>query len=126
MLQIATDAAAGVIEITVDGDIARADFEAAVQAIEALAAKHERVNAVEVIHRIGKMSPGLWWRDLNYSVSHLDKFGRCAVVTDKGWIGPLARFFAAFTHLEIRTFPLAELEAARAWVREEATKARNA
>jgi len=118
MLELATDPAAGVIEITVDGDISRADFEAAVQAIETLVARHGRVNAVEVIRRIGTMPPSLWWRDLSYSVSHLDKFGRCAVVTDKGWIGPLARFFAAFTHVEIRTFPPDELEAARLWARE--------
>jgi hypothetical protein len=117
MLELATDQEAGVIEITVDGDITRADFEAAVEAIEALLAKHDRVNAVEVIRRIGSMSPGLWWRDLNYSFSHLDKFGRCAVVTDKGWIGPLARFFAAFTRMEIRTFPPSELDAARFWAR---------
>jgi hypothetical protein len=118
MLELATDPAAGVIEITVDGDITRADFEAAVQAIEPLIARHGRVNAVEVIKRIGTMPPSLWWRDVSYSFSHLDKFGRCAVVTDKGWIGPLARFFAAFTHVEIRTFTPGELEAARSWVRE--------
>jgi len=117
MLEITTDAAAGMIELTVDGDIGEPDFEAAVEAIDAMIAKHDRVNAVEVIRRIGTMPPSLWWRDIKYSFSHLDKFGRCAVVTDKGWIGPLARFFAAVTRVEIRTFPFAELEAARAWAR---------
>ena len=117
MLEVTTDAASGMIEMTVDGDINVPDFEAAVQAIEDVIAKHDRVNVVEIIRRIGTMPPGLWWRDVKYSLSHLDKFGRCAVVTEKGWIGPLARFFAAFTRVEIRTFPMADLEAARAWAR---------
>jgi len=118
MLEIATDTVAGFIEITVDGDIGESDFDAAVEAIEAVFAKHGHVNAVEVIRRLGTMPPGLFWRDVKYSFSHLDRFGRCAVVTELGWIGPLARFFAAFTpHVEIRTFPMTELEAARAWAR---------
>ncbi|MCL2776896.1 MAG: STAS/SEC14 domain-containing protein [Polyangiaceae bacterium] len=120
MLELATDKAAGVIEITVDGDIERADFEAVIKAIDELIAQHDHINAVEIIKRLGKMSPGLWWRDLNYSLSHMSKFGRCAVVTSKGWIGPVTRFFAAFTHMEIRTFPMTDLESARAWVRETA------
>ncbi|MCL2725742.1 MAG: STAS/SEC14 domain-containing protein [Polyangiaceae bacterium] len=118
MLELTTDKTAGVLEVTVDGDIDRADFEAAVKAIDELIAQHPRIKAVEVVRRIGKISPGLWWRDLNYTFSHLNKFGRCAVVTDKGWIGPLARFFAAVSHMEIRTFPMTDLEGARAWVRE--------
>jgi len=117
MLEVTTDAAAGMIEITIDGNISAPDFEAAVQAIEAMIAKHDRINVVEVIRRLGTMPPELWWRDVKYSFSHLDKFGRCAVVTELGWVGPLARFFGAFTRVEIRTFPFAELEAARAWAR---------
>jgi Protein of unknown function (DUF3478). len=120
MLSFTTDEDAGYIEMTVDGDVEQAEYEAVVQAIERLIVRHERIDAVEVIRRLGDMPMGLWWRDLNYSLSRMDRFGRCAVVSDSGWIGPMARFFGAFIRAEIRSFPLSELEAARAWARSSA------
>ena len=42
---------------------------------------------------------------------------RCAVVTDKGWIGPITRAVGALVSAEIRVFPLAGIEEARDWVR---------
>ena len=114
---IETDVAAGFIEITVDGDIGVEDFENAVRAMDEVLAKHDRVNFVEVVRRVGKIPVKLWFRDLRFVLSRLNKFGRCAVVTDKGWIAPLGRAFSALTSVEIRTFPLADLEPARTWAR---------
>ena len=118
MLSFTTDEDAGYIEMTVDGDVEQAEYEAVVQAIERLIVRHERIDAVEVIRRLGDMPMGLWWRDLNYSFSRLDSFGRCAVVTDNGWMGPMARFFAAFLSVQVRTFDLKDLETARAWAKD--------
>jgi hypothetical protein len=39
------------------------------------------------------------------------------VVTDKGWIGPVTRAAGALIPAEVRVFPLADIEGARAWVR---------
>lgn len=46
------------------------------------------------------------------------EIGRCAVVTDHGWVGSITRGVAALMPSEIRAFPIAEAESARAWVRE--------
>jgi hypothetical protein len=112
-----TDDAAGYIEITVDGAIPSEDFEGAMHAINGMMATHDRLNALEIIRGLPTLPPKLWWKDLNYSFSHLDKFGRCAVVSDKGWIGPITRFFSAFLRIEIRMFPPEDLELARSWAR---------
>lgn len=117
MLDIKIDETVGYIELTVDGAVDKAGYEAAVAAIEALLKTHDKINAVEVVRSFGGMEPSLWWRDLNYSFTRLDAFGRCAVVTDNGWIGPMARFFAAFLSVEVRTFEMKELEAARTWAK---------
>ena len=114
---IETDVAAGFIEVTVDGDIGVEDFENAVRAMDEVLTRHERVNFVEVVRRVGKIPLKLWFRDLKYVLSRLKKFGRCAVVTDKGWIAPVGRVFSALTSVEIRTFPLTDVEPARAWAR---------
>ena len=118
MLDFKTDEDAGYIELTGDGSIDKAEYEAAVQAIEALLKTHAKINAVEVVRSFGGMEPSLWWRDLSYGLSRLDAFGRCAVVTDNGWLGPMARFFAAFLSVELRTFDMKDLEAARRWARD--------
>ena len=94
-----------------------AGYEAAVAAIEALLKTHDKINAVEVVRSFAGMEPSLWWRDLNYGFSRMDAFGRCAVVTDNGWLGPMARFFAAFLSIELRTFDMKDIEAARAWAK---------
>ena len=117
MLDIMIDESVGYIELTVDGAVDKAGYEAAVAAIEALLKTHKKINAVEVVRSFVGMEPSLWWRDLNYSFTRLDSFGRCAVVTDNGWIGPMARFFAAFLSVEVRTFEMKDLEAARTWAK---------
>ena len=117
MMDIKIDETAGYIELTVDGAIDKAGYEAAVAAIEALLKTHAKINAVEVVRSFAGMEPSLWWRDIGYGFSRLDAFGRCAVVTDNGWLGPMARFFAAFLSVELRTFDMKDLEAARSWAR---------
>lgn len=117
MLTYETDADAGVIEFTVDGRIEAAEFEAVVKELEALIAQHGKVNVVEVIRDFSGMDPAVWWRDVTWGFGHLTKFARAAVVTDSGWIGPMVKAVAALMPSEIRVFPIADLEAARAWVR---------
>ncbi|MDR0786345.1 MAG: STAS/SEC14 domain-containing protein [Gemmatimonadota bacterium] len=117
MFSFTTDDAAGYIEITVNGAISEDDFEGVVKAIDRLTAVHGRLNALEIVRGLPSLPSELWWKDLKYSLSNLDSFGRCAVVSEMGWIGPVTRFFAALLRMEIRAFPLAELEEARAWAR---------
>lgn len=119
MLSFDSDDAAGVIELTVDGRIESGDYDAALAAIEHQLRRHDKVDVVEVIRDFDGMTPSLWWRDLAWSYSHLDQFGRCAVVTDQSWIGPVVRIVGALMPAEVRAFPLAEIDAARHWARHE-------
>jgi len=114
---IRTDLTEGFMEVTVDGDIGVEDFKRAVRAIDEVLARHDRLNVVEVVRRVGTIPPKLWFRELRYVLSRLKRFGRCAVVTDKGWISPVVKIFSAFTSVDIRIFPLVDLEAGRAWAR---------
>lgn len=118
MMTFQKDDAAGIIEFTINGRVERADYEAVVQAFETMIAARGKVSVVEVIHDYRGIDPALWWRDVQWSFGHLNDFGRCAVVTDHGWIGPVTRFAAAFMPMEIRVFAMAALDEARAWVRE--------
>ncbi|MCL2714198.1 MAG: STAS/SEC14 domain-containing protein [Alphaproteobacteria bacterium] len=118
-----TDVRAGYMEIMVEGDIGVEDYENAVRANEEVLASNDRVNVVAVVQRVGTIPLKLWFRDLKYVMSRLSRFGRCAMVTDKGWISPVAKIFSALTSVEMRTFPLVDLEAGRAWARGNQTQA---
>ena len=118
MLSYTVDDDAGVIELIVDGEITRADYETLVPILEEQIAKHGTLRVVETVRKIGSVDWSLWWQDLKWVVGHRNKLARCAVITDHGWIGPITRAAAALFSGEMRVFREAEGDQARAWVRE--------
>jgi hypothetical protein len=118
MLTQQTDPATGVIEITVDGAISKDEYHTAVTAIQAAIDAHGNVRVIEVIKSLGWVDPAVWWQDVRWVFTHLNGIGRCAVVTDKGWVGSITRAVSALMPTEIRVFALGELDEARRWVAE--------
>ncbi|HWK35399.1 STAS/SEC14 domain-containing protein [Sphingomonas sp.] len=118
MLTITSDDATGVVEITVDGAIGRAEFDRVVTELERLLETHRQLNVVEVIRDFAGIDPALWWRNMAWSLGHIHRFARAAVVTDSGWIGPVARSVGALMPSEIRTFPMERIAEARRWAAE--------
>jgi hypothetical protein len=119
MLSCEADSASGVVEITVDGPITQADYEMVVAVLETTLARHDKLRVVETIRAIGPIDAAVWWQDVRWTFGHMNKFGRCAVVTDKGWVGSITRAVGALMPAEIRVFPLAGIDEARVWVRED-------
>lgn len=118
MLTITTDDTTGLVEITVDGRIERADFDRVVAELDRLLETHRQLNVVEVIRDFAGIDPALWWRDMSWGFGHIHRFARAAVVTDSGWIGPVARAVGALMPSEIRSFPLDRIDEARRWAAE--------
>ncbi len=118
MLRMDVDEASNLIELTVDGPISRDSFTAALARLEALATSPHKLNVIEVVHDIGWIPPDLWWKDVMFNLHHHDWLNRVAVVSDKGWIGPLTRLFAPIYPASIRVFRESELEQARRWARD--------
>lgn len=119
MMSFETDDATGVIEFTVDGGITRAEYDAAVAAMEAEIAKRGALSALAVIRSFTGMELAAWWKDVSWGFTHMNKVRRVAVVTDSGWIEAATRAGSVVLPAEAKVFPLSELEAARAWIREE-------
>ena len=117
MITYITDPTDGVVELTVEGGITRPDYDRVVAEMEGAIARFGRLRLIEVIRDVGAIDSSIWWQDIKWAYHHLKDIARCAVVTDKGWIGSITRAVGALIPAEIRVFPTAELEAARAWVR---------
>ena len=118
MMSFQTDDQAGVIEFTVDGGITRAEYDQAVEAMEAEIAKHGRISALAEIRSFTGMELSAWWKDVSWGVTHMNKVRRAAIVTDSGWIEAATRAGSMVMPAEVKVFPLGELAAARAWIRE--------
>jgi hypothetical protein len=118
MITYLTDPTDGVVELTVAGGITRDDYDRVVAEMDGAITKFGKLRVIEVIEEVGAIDSAIWWRDIKWAWYHMKDVARCAVVTDKGWIGPITRAAGALVAAEIRVFPLAEIDAARAWVRE--------
>lgn len=117
MITYLTDPTDGVVELTVAGGITAEDYDKAVAEMDGAIAAFGKLRLIEIIEEVGSVDSAIWWRDIKWAWTHLKDIARCAVVTDSGWIGPVTRAVGALLPAEIRVFKLAEIGAARAWVR---------
>jgi SpoIIAA-like len=61
---------------------------------------------------------GAIWDDSVFGIRHWRDFERVGFVGDQAWLRAAVGFFSPFMPCEVRLFPLAELEAAKAWIGE--------
>jgi hypothetical protein len=106
-----------IIEFTVAGKATREEFDELAPRIEAFIADHGAIRLIEVIEDFKGFEPSLLWEGAKFDMKNLKHISHCAVVSDTGWMGPLVRLSSAVIPTSIRTFKLAELDAARAWIR---------
>ena len=117
MLTLECDNADGYVEITLDGGIKVEEYEAVVAAIDDALKSHEKLNLVGVLRGFGHIDWTVWPRDLIFHATHRNWMKRVAIVSDMGWVEPTMRLFAPLYAAEIRCFPLARHDEARAWAR---------
>lgn len=108
----------GWFEITVSGRVSREDFDAVAPRIERLLEKHDSLSMVEVLKEFDWFDADVLLPGMKFDLAHIRRFDRVAVVTESGWIGPLARVVGAVTPIRIRLFPPDDIEAARRWAAE--------
>lgn len=57
------------------------------------------------------------WQDLKFGFSHMRDFSRIAMVTDIGWLARAGELFMPLLRVDFESFPLAELEEAKSWIK---------
>jgi hypothetical protein len=69
-----------------------------------------------VLSDFAGVTGGAMWQDMKLGAEHLTGWKRIAVVSDESWVTHLANLFGWMAPGEMETFPLAERDAAIAWV----------
>ena len=76
------------------------------------------VNVLSQFHDFHGWDLHALWDDIKFSTTHCTKIKRIALVGDKTWEKWMAAVCKPFTMAKIRYFDAAQIEAAKAWLRE--------
>ncbi len=120
MITVHTNSDGALIEVELSGEVTSADYsETLVPAIEAALVEHEAVRLLVIVQPEFKgYDLGAAWSDTKLGLSHWRGFDRIAVVADQGWVQTSIRLAAPILPCPTQVFEMAELEAARRWMRE--------
>ena len=110
------------VAMKISGKITADDIEKAYRASENALKENERVSFFAEITESLTFTPEGLVKDLTEGLKHfgkLSKYYRAAIVTDKGWLGALARVEGlVFSSIDVRVFEPAERDKAFAWAAE--------
>ena len=116
MITELTDLPAGVIGFEASGKLRAEDYrDVLLPAIERAASKGD-VRLVIVVRDFDGLTAGALWQDLEMGVEHWRAWRRVALVTDIEWMSHMTAMFGWMTPGDVKHFPLAERDAAIAWV----------
>ena len=110
----------GVLGLEAIDDVEAEDYRNVVlPAVEAAIAEHGKVRLVYVLgHEFDEYEGEAAWEDLKLGVRNPTSFERIAVVTDARWAGPTLKILSILLPGQARSFPLADLDAAKRWAAE--------
>jgi hypothetical protein len=122
MIGIIEDTRHGVLVLVVEGEIARADYEAAVAAAARMLEVRDRIDIVEIVHDSARAPLDTCHYDLAARLvpgpGARPFIRRAAVISSPGQSSPIMPMFAPYCLGAIRCFPESGLKEARNWVRE--------
>lgn len=94
-----------IIELTLDNKITEQDIQGTMPKVEAFINTHGKIKVLEKIKdSFTGFESGIMTKGIEFDKKHLRDFSCCAIVTDNGLMGPLARIAASFFHIDIRVF----------------------
>lgn len=106
------------IEVEITGTLTKEAYQEFVPMTEAAIKKHGRVRMLVVMHDFHGWTAGALWEDLKFDYKHFSHIERLAIVGETKWEHGMAIFCKPFTVALIKYFDRAQLEDARAWIRE--------
>jgi hypothetical protein len=121
MVERLQDMPPGTLGFRATGQITREDYaDVLVPELHKALAEGGRLRTLYVIEDLEEIEPSALWADsklgFDLAVRHHDAWERSAIVTDIEWMARATRMFAWMIPGEVRVFPLADLEQAKAWV----------
>jgi hypothetical protein len=116
MLEVMENLPAGVVGFRANGQITASDYTDVLKpAIDAVLQRGEDVRIVIEFGDWSGMSGGALWEDLKMGIERFTKWKKIALVTDVDWMRQAISVFGWMTPGDVKTFTLAERDAAIKW-----------
>jgi len=111
----------GTLGFRVRGKLERSDYtDVMVPELRNAVEQGGELRTLYLIDRLEEMEPEALWEDaktgFDLGIRHHSAWKRTAMVTDQEWLVRAMQFTAWMAPGELRVFPTAELEQAKAWV----------
>lgn len=103
-------------EIVIDGKVTADEMRDLMSRMDAFIQQNGRIKVLEIVKNFGGVDPSSLLEGIKFDVQHARSYSHCAVVTDSGWLGPLARLASAWPGLKVRTFGMDKEAEARQWL----------
>jgi SpoIIAA-like len=118
MLDRITDLPENVVGIVASGTLTSEDYEEVlIPAVEHALEGHDKIRLLYVLGRdFEGLTAGATWDDTRVGFSHVTRWEKIAVVTDKDWVRHSVEVFGYLMPGEVKGFGLSEESAARSWV----------
>jgi len=111
------------VEFTISGHLSKEDYDAVIAPLQAFIDRHGTIQIIEIVESFGGFDPSVLLPGLKFDLQNIQHVSHAALVTDVGWMGPIAMATSRLVPTKMRTFALAEIDAARAWLDEESAAA---
>ena len=120
MIEQLTGLPAHTVGFKLSGKLHDEDYQRFVPLVDAEIAKDGKVNVLAQFHDFHGWDAKALWDDIKFSTTHCTKIKRIALVGENTWEKWMAGVCKPFTMAKLRYFGPAELDAAKAWLAEEA------
>jgi hypothetical protein len=119
MFRCIDDMPPNVLAIEAVGEVTHEDYrDVLISKAEAIMAK----SPIRMFYVIGKEFTGFeleaLWDDGRFGLKHWHDFSHIAVVTDQSWLRTAVAVFTPIFPGEVRVYGLAELDTAKAWIKD--------
>lgn len=107
-----------VIGFVAKGELTSQDYEKElIPAVDRALERHDKVRLLYVLGgEFDGLTAGAIWDDTKVGVSHVTRWEKIAVVTDKDWVRHSVDIFGYLIPGEVKAFTTAEEPAARQWI----------
>ena len=118
MLDRITDLPSNVVGIVAKGKLTKDDYEKVlIPAVDQALQDHEKIRLLYVLGgEFDGMTAGAVWDDTRVGFSHVTKWEKIAIVTDKDWVRHSIDIFGYLMPGEVKGFTSDEESTARIWV----------
>jgi hypothetical protein len=118
MIERIPDLPENVLGFVAKGKLTSDDYEQVlIPAVDEALEAHDKIRLLYVLGgEFEGMTPGAMWDDTRVGFSHITRWEKIAVVTDKDWLRHSVDIFGYLIPGEVKAFTGAEEAAARAWL----------